>query len=75
MFIKGCILPVHFDDFDASGLKKGDKVIKDRSKKLMGLIRKRYKILKKKNKGNPTIVISAILPPTLEMKHRQSAIV
>lgn len=74
MYIEGCILPVHFSDLESAGLSKGDKEIQNKSKNLMETIRKRYKLLKKKKEGNPTIEFSAILPPKLETKFMESAI-
>ena len=62
MFIQGCILPVHFRDFDKAGLKKGDNKIQAESVKLMEQMKARYLECKKVAKGKPSITISAILP-------------
>lgn len=66
MYIKGCILPIHFKNFSTSQLTKGDKIIQSKSEDLMKKIKKRYTTLKKNKKGNAVIVITAQLPPLLD---------
>jgi len=62
LFIEGCILPVHFNNFDDSKVKKGDTIIQTESIALMEKIKERYGSLKDGYTGNPTICISATLP-------------
>lgn len=62
LFIEGCILPVHFNNFDDSKVKKGDAIIQTESIALMGKIKTRYGALKDMHTGNPTLCISATLP-------------
>ena len=62
MYIKGCILPVHFNDFQEAGLKKGDSAIQTHSVALMRQIKTRYDALKRGKSGRPTVLISALLP-------------
>lgn len=68
MFIEGCILPVHFNNFAESNIKKGDQIIQTQSVALMNSIKTRYDLLKTGKTGNPTICISANLPPKLITK-------
>jgi len=68
MYIEGCILPVHFSDLRASGLKKGEQIIQTKSVELMKGIRKRYEELKAGKSGNPTLEITALLPPMVPVK-------
>lgn len=65
MFIEGCILPVHFNNFTESQLSKGDAVIQTQSVALMQDIKARYDQLKVQNNGDASIVISAMLPAML----------
>ncbi len=69
MYIEGCILPVHFNTFQStdikSVIKKGDKIIEDRSKALMDKIKVRLINLmmeSKKTAGRPTLTIAETLP-------------
>lgn len=68
MYIEGCILPVHFDDFKSSKISKGKPVIQSKSVALMNRIKPRYEALKKKSKGNPTLTIAATLPALITVK-------
>jgi hypothetical protein len=63
MYIEGCILPVHFNDFGEAGLKKGQESIQTHSVALMNRIKARYDKLKGQNSGDPQLTIAAILPP------------
>lgn len=65
MAIEGCILPVHFNNFTESNITKGDAVIQTQSVVLMQEIKARYEQLTKKNKGNASLTIAAILPAML----------
>ena len=65
MFIEGCILPVHFSNFDEAKIQKGDPGIQNQSVALMQKIKDRYDDLVKKNKGSPVIEISANMPAVL----------
>lgn len=62
MFIQGCILPVKFNHFSRSGLKKGDPLIQTQSIALMNIIRNRYEKIAKGKTGNPSLTIAATLP-------------
>ena len=53
MTIEGCILPVHFNNFTDSKIKKGDAVIETQSVTLMQLIKTRHEQLAKKIKAIP----------------------
>lgn len=66
MFIEGCILPVHFNNFTKSNLSKGDAVIQTQSVTLMKVIKERYELLSKDNAGKALLCISAILPARIE---------
>ncbi len=68
MYIEGCILPVHVHNLKDAGLKVGDKIIQTQSVALVKQIRERYEELAPLNKGNPTICISALLPPMIDGK-------
>ena len=65
MKLAGCILPVHFNDFDEANLKKGDRAIQTQSVKLMEQIRARYDRLKKAA-DRPTVTIAAKLPARID---------
>ena len=60
MFIEGCILPVHFYEFSASGLQKGDPEIQSKSVELMNKIKIRYDLLNPTKQGNAQIIIAAM---------------
>jgi hypothetical protein len=66
MYIEGCILPVHFYEFSASGLQKGDPEVQSKSVELMNSIKSRYDALKSTKTGNPTIEIAAKLPAQID---------
>lgn len=68
MYIEGCILPVHFNTFQGSDIKKGDKVVETRSKELMDKIKVRLTNLmmgSKTTAGRPTLTIAETLPAEL----------
>lgn len=67
MSIKGCILPVHFNTLQGGRIKKGDPRITSKSLQLMDKIQSRFDELKSNDKknGNPSLTISAHLPPKL----------
>lgn len=69
MKIEGCILPVHFNTFQGSAIKKGDEVIRTKSIALMDKIQSRYTNLTMKKIGNttgrPTLTIAENLPAAL----------
>ena len=67
MFIEGCILPVHFNTFQGSGIQKGDEVIQTKSIELMGKIQSRWSTLLNSGTvtGSPTLTIAEILPAEL----------
>lgn len=69
MKIEGCILPVHFNTFQGSTIKKGDEVIQTKSIALMDIIQSRYTNLTMKKIGNttgrPTLTIAENLPAVL----------
>jgi hypothetical protein len=79
MYIEGCILPVHFEDFVdrttdvVSVVKKGQQVIQKRSVELMGQIRERYDQLSAIHEGSPTITLSALLPAMHRITTQASA--
>lgn len=74
LYIEGCILPVHVNDFffGSSGVKRNDKVIQTESVSLMTKIKNRYAILNPKMAGSAKVVISAQLPIniSLDRDHR-----
>jgi hypothetical protein len=74
MYIQGCILPVHFNDFHEAGLVKGNIAIESHSVGLMGRSKERYYILarEKSKLGMAEIAISAILPPFYPVKKKVS---
>ena len=76
MFIKGCILPVHFNTFQGSAIKKGDKIIETQSTEIMDQIQSRLINLMMKKVGNttgrPTLTIAETLPAEL-LIHRSRA--
>lgn len=70
MYIEGCILPVHFEDFvepsdHHTRIKKGDLKIQQRSEAIMKVIKSRYDELHKDRKDRPTLTISALLPASI----------
>ena len=65
MKLAGCILPVHFNDFDEANLKKGDRAIQTQSVKLMEQIRARYDRLKGRA-DRATVTIAAKLPARID---------
>jgi len=72
MFIEGCILPVHFYEFSASGLQKGDPEIQSKSTELMNKIKTRYETLNPTKQGSAQIVIAAMLPPMVDDGKRKA---
>lgn len=62
LFIKGCILPIHFrsDNLRAQPAAREENRVK--SIALMGEIRKRYDLLREVEPGDPSITIAATLP-------------
>lgn len=71
MYIQGCILPVHFEDFRDPdhvevALRKGQLIIQRRSEKLIAQIKNRYEQLVSGKSGLATITISALLPASIE---------
>ena len=68
MYIEGCILPVHFNSFQGTDIKKGDSIIETKSKALMNEIMIRLTNLmmtSKKASGRPTLTIAETLPAEL----------
>ena len=68
MGIKGCILPVHFNTFQGSGIQKGDGLIQIKSTELMDKIQVRLTNLMMKSgtaTGRPTLTIAETLPAEL----------
>lgn len=65
LYIEGCILPLHVDNFDSSGVNSGDKVIQTESVSLMTKIKNRYNLLNPSKTGNATVTISARLPASI----------
>jgi len=64
LYIEGCILPVHFNTLQGNSIKRGDPRITLKSVELMDKIQERHESLQNKNKqrGNPSLNISAKLP-------------
>ena len=62
LVIEGCILPVHFSNYDESNIQKGDAIIQSQSVALMQKIKNRHDALAKKNKGSPSLELSANMP-------------
>lgn len=62
MFIEGCILPVHFNNFTEAQLSRGDAVIQTQSVALMQQIKTRYEQLSSQSNGKASIILSALLP-------------
>lgn len=62
IFIKGCILPVTFNNYSKDALSKGNTAIQLQSKSLMERIQKRHELLAKNNDGNASVMITASLP-------------
>ncbi len=62
MFIKGCILPVTFNNYSRDALSKGNPAIQLQSKSLMEKIQKRHEALSAHNDGNASLMITANLP-------------
>lgn len=68
MYIEGCILPVHFNTFQGSDIKKGDPVISTWSEVLMDKIKVHLTNLTMKSKktaGRPTLTIAETMPAEL----------
>ena len=68
MFIEGCILPIHFNTFQGSAIKKGDEIIRTQSIALMDKIQSRYVNLSMKSNaaaGRATLTIAETLPAEL----------
>lgn len=65
LYIEGCILPVHFNTLSGDSIQKGDIRIMNKSVELMEKIEERYDALKKNNKGDPSLTISAAMPAKL----------
>lgn len=67
LYIKGCILPVHFNNIQGDNIKKGDIRIRTKSEEIMDKIEARLKALNSSgsNKGKPTVNITANLPAEL----------
>ena len=63
MYIKGCILPVHFNDVSGENIRKGDIRILNKSVEIMEKIEEYYNRIYNNKNGDPVIVISARLPP------------
>ena len=74
MFIEGCILPVHFNTFQGSGIHKGDEVIQTKSTELMTKIQSRWSTLLNSGTvtGSPTLTIAEILPAELLTNRRRA---
>lgn len=65
MFIEGCILPVHFNTFQGSAIKKGDEIIQSQSVALMDKIKVRLTNLMMKSNiatGRPILTIAETMP-------------
>lgn len=62
MYIEGCILPVHFNNFTDTQISKGDAIIQTQSVALMQQIKARYDQLSAQSSGNASLAISALLP-------------
>lgn len=64
LYIEGCILPVHFNTFQGSDIKKGDPVITARSIAIMDKIKVHLVnlIMKSKKTGRPTLTIAETMP-------------
>lgn len=62
MFIEGCILPVHFNNFTEAQLSRGDAIIQTQSVSLMQNIKARYDQLSSQNNGLASLIVSANMP-------------
>lgn len=67
LYIKGCILPVHFNNLQSSSIKRGDMRISTKSEKIMDKIEARLKVLNGAGnaKGKPAVKIVANMPAEL----------